>query len=58
VPTFNPATVTVSFSEEAVVGTRRLLELATVDAPNQIVSYEIVGDAKVRIVFNTFDQGC
>ena len=44
VPTFSPATATISFSEEAVVGTRRLLEAATIDAPGQIVSYEILQD--------------
>lgn len=44
VPTFNPAEATVSFSEEAVIGTRRLLEPATIDPPGQIVSYEILDD--------------
>ena len=45
VPSFNPPEASVSFSEEAVVGTRRLLEPASIDAPGQIVSYEIVGDS-------------
>ena len=44
VPSFTPATATISFSEEAVIGTRRLLEPATIDAPGQIVSYEILED--------------
>jgi hypothetical protein len=43
-PTFTPETATISFSEEAVVGTRRLLEPATIDVPGRIVSYEILED--------------